>query len=273
MTDLPYIAAREVEHLMRWGAVADALWHGHKSARAEIGDTLFKVGDNALLSRAAWVPGLGIGTKVATVFPGNKARQPALPSTHAVCTLFDADTGVPSAIIDGALVTKWKTSGDSVLGARLLARPDAQVLVVVGAGLVAAALISAYTEVFAGLKKVLIWNRNFENAQALAARCNVDGKEVRAHPDLAGALAEADIVSCATMATEPVIRGEWVRPGTHVDLIGAYRPDMREADDTLISTASLFVDARETTLHDIGELAIPLAAGVITEADVRADLY
>lgn len=273
MSDLPYIAARDVEHLLSWRTVADALFDGHRHGRADIEDILFKHGDNALLNRAAWVPGLGLGTKTATVFPANKERDPPLPSIHAVCTLFDAETGQPSAVIDGALVTKWKTAGDSVLGARLLARGDARVLVVVGAGVVAASLVAAYSEVFPALDRVLIWNRTFDKAQALAAQFAGGGLTVEAHPDLAGALAEADIVSSATMATAPVLKGEWIRPGTHVDLIGAYRPDMREADDALISTASLFVDARETTLHDIGELAIPLAAGVIGEGDVRADLY
>jgi ornithine cyclodeaminase/alanine dehydrogenase-like protein (mu-crystallin family) len=241
------------------------LMAGHKLPRADIDDILFKHGDNALLNRAAWVQGAGIGIKTATIFPGN---VPDLPSIHAVFTLFDDQTGVPSAIIDGSMVTKWKTAGDSVLGARLLARADSKTLVVVGAGSVARSLIDAYREVFPGLEKIMVWNRTFANAKALAAE-----KGCLAVEDLEAALAETDIVTSATMSTQPVLKGDWIKPGTHVDLIGAYRPDMREGDDKLISMGDLFVDARETTLHDIGELAIPIANAVITEDFIKADFY
>ena len=221
-----------------------------------------------MLTRAAWVPGAGIGVKTATIFPDNASREPALPSVNAVFTLFDDETGVPTVLIDGILVTKWKTAGDSVLGSRLLARSDSEVLTIVGAGAVADSLIDAYRAVFPGLKRIIVWNRTFAKARALAEK-----KGVEAIEHLEDACGLADIISCATLSVDPVLNGEWVQPGTHVDLIGAYRPDMREADDSLIAKCRLFVDARETTIHDIGELTIPIATGVISESDVRGDLY
>ncbi|NVJ90468.1 MAG: ornithine cyclodeaminase [Methylocystaceae bacterium] len=268
MSSIPYISAEHVEDRLSWKAVGDAMIEGHKLARADIDDVLFKHGSDALLSRAAWIKGAGIGVKSATLFPENLNRVPKMPSIHAVFTLFDDTTGVPTAIIDGILVTKWKTAGDSVLGARLLARPDSKVLTIVGAGAVSESLIDAYREIFPKLERIVIWNRTYAKAQDLAARKNVEACE-----DLEEALGLADIVSSATMSVDPVLRGDWIKPGTHVDMIGAYSPDMREADDVLIKKGSLFVDARETTIHDIGELIIPIKNGVITENDVKGDLY
>jgi ornithine cyclodeaminase len=122
--------------------------------------------------------------------------------------------------------------------------------------------------VFPQLETIQIWNRTFAKAQQLAQEKNAIAIE-----SLPDALANADIVSCSTMSTEPVLQGDWIKAGTHVDLIGAYRPDMREADDSLLLKSSIFVDANETAIHDIGELAIPIKAGVITEEAVIADFY
>ena len=268
MSQIPFIQASNVEHLLSWQALSDALCNGHKRARADIDDILFKHGNNALLNRAAWITGAGIGIKTATVFPDNLKSDPALPSVHAIFTLFNDQTGVPVALIDGILVTKWKTAGDSILGSRLLARPDSEVLTIVGAGAVADSLIDAYRAAFPGLKRIIVWNRTFDKALQLAQEKNVEAMD-----NLEEACGLADIISSATMSSDPVIEGDWVKKGTHIDLIGAYRPDMREADDCLIAKSSVFVDARETTVHDIGELIIPIENGVITESDVKGDLY
>jgi len=265
---IPFINAEDVESHLSWLGLCDAFQAGHQVARADIDDILFKHGDNALLSRAAWIQGKGIGIKTATVFPNNVNLPTALPSVNAIFTLFDDETGLPSAIIDGKLVTKWKTAGDSAFAASLLARPDSKVLTIIGAGNVASSVIDAFRAVFPQLEKVQIWNRTFEKAQQLAAE-----KDAVAIKDLPEALSNADIVSSSTMATEPFIRGEWIKAGTHVDLIGAYRPDMREADDSLLLTSRIFVDARETAIHDIGELAIPIKEKVISEDVIVADFY
>ncbi len=265
MAALPYIAAADVEHLLDWTALADALAEGHRAPRPAIGDTFLSRGADTLLSRAAWIDGMGVAVKSVTVLPGNPAR--GLASVNGAMVLFEDATGLPLAVIDSALVTKWKTAGDSVLGARLLARPDSRRLLIVGAGAVAASLIEAYRAVFPGID-VTLWNRSADKARALA-----DSHGATVAEDLAGAVAEADIVSCATMARDPFLRGDWLRPGQHVDLIGAFKADMREADDDALRRSRVFVDSFETTLDHIGELKDPLARGVIARGDVLGDLY
>ncbi len=255
----------EGEARLDWLGLIGAMAAGHRLPKAEIADTFLYRRQDTLLNRAAWIDGLGIATKSATIFPGNLASgKPAV--NGGVCLYSDAD-GTLSAMIDFHLVTKWKTAGDSLLAASRLARPDSEVVLIVGAGTVARSLREAYGALFPDAR-FLIWNRTPAKAEALAGETGMEA--VR---DLAAAVAEADIVSCATMSMEPVLHGEWLRPGQHIDLIGAYRPDMREADDAALKRARIFVDSYDTTLHHIGELRIPLEQGLISEADVIADYY
>jgi ornithine cyclodeaminase len=258
---VPYIRAEDVEHLLDWNDLADALLSGHRMAAPEISDQFLHRGGDTLLSRAAWIDGVGVAVKSVTVMPDNAAR--GLPSVHGAMVLFEDKTGQVEAVIDSALVTKWKTAGDSVLGARLLARPDSKRLLIVGSGTVAASLIEAYSAVFPNIE-ISVWARTKAKAEGLG---------VPVVDDLEAAVREADIVSCATMATDPIIKGEWLQAGQHLDLIGAFKADMREADDLALQRAKVFVDSRATTVHHIGELMIPIANGAISEGDVLADLY
>ena len=258
---VPYIRAEDVEYLLDWNDLADALLAGHRMATPEISDQFLHRGGDTLLSRAAWIDGVGVAVKSVTVMPDNAAR--GVPSVHGAMVLFEDKTGQVEAVIDSALVTKWKTAGDSVLGARLLARPDSKRLLIVGAGTVAASLIEAYSAVFPNIE-ISVWNRTKTKAEGLG---------VPVVDDLAKAVHEADIISCATMASEPVIKGEWLREGQHLDLIGAFKADMREADDLAMQRASIFVDSRATTVGHIGELMIPIANGAILAGDVMGDLY
>ena len=169
-----------------------------------------------------------IGVRAQALRPNSLGIRNAgrgLPSVHGALVVFDDATGAVRAVIDSALVTKWKTAADSILGARLLARPDSRRLLILGAGAVAASLIEAYRAEFPGIE-VTLWNRSPERARALAAEYGAAVAE-----DLPAAVAAADIVSSATMSTRPILRGAWLRPGQHLDLIGAYKADMREADD------------------------------------------
>ncbi len=249
-----------------WLGLTDAIAAGHELPKAEITDGFLYRGDDTLLNRAAWIDGLGLAVKSATVFPGNAARGE--PSINGGVSLYADDTGVLEAIVDFHLVTKWKTAGDSLLAARRLARPDSEVILIVGAGTVAASLVEAYRAGFPGAR-FLVWNRTVERAAELAERFD----DVTAVEDLESAVGQADIVTCATMSTEPVLRGAWLKPGTHVDLIGAYRPDMREADDAALRRARVFVDSRDTTVGHIGEIKDPIARGVITADAIVADYY
>lgn len=249
-----------------WLALTDALAAGHDHPRAEVADVFLHEGDNTLLNRSAWIAGLGLAVKCATIFPGN--RDKGQPAIGGAVNLFSGQDGTLEAILDFQLVTKWKTAGDSLLAARRLARPDSRNILIVGAGTVGHSLASAYGAAFPDAQ-FTIWNRSPAGAEAFRAI----HPEVSIASDLRRAVAEADIITCATMSTEPVIRGTWLQPGQHIDLIGAYRPDMREADDTVLQRARIFVDSLETTIGHIGELKIPIAAGAIAETDVVADYY
>lgn len=253
----------EAERHLDWIALTDALVAGHRLPKAVIADTLLHRGQDRLLSRAAWIDGMGSLVKVATVFPGNPAR--GLPSVNGSVTLYSDATGEPEAMLDFHLVTKWKTAGDSLLAARRLARSDSKAILIVGAGTVAASLVEAYGAAFPEARFTL-WSRTTASAEALAENVGADVTD-----DLQGAVAAADIISCATMAREPVIRGAWLQPGQHLDLIGAFTPEMREADDAAMARGHVFVDSYDTTLDHIGELVAPLKSGAISRADVKAD--
>ncbi|MDZ4395872.1 ornithine cyclodeaminase [Cypionkella sp.] len=260
------IVGPEAEALLSWQGLCEAFEAGHRLPRAEINDLFLYRGADTLLDRAAWIDGLGSLVKVATVVPGNAAR--GLPSIHGAVNLFNDQTGVLEALVDFHLVTKWKTAGDSLLSASKLARKDSRNILLVGAGTVARSMISAYSALFPDAK-FSIWNRSPAGAEAMAA---ADGR-VTAVTDLAAAVRAADVICTATMSKEPLLKGEWLQPGQHIDLIGAYTPAMREADDEVMRRASVFVDSRATTVHHIGELKDPIARGVISEADIKADFY
>jgi ornithine cyclodeaminase len=205
--------------------------------------------------------------KIVHVAPGNGAR--GLPAVQAVYLLSDAATGQPLAMLDGGELTDRRTAAASTLAGRFLARPDSRRLLVLGAGRVGAALAEAWCDRFP-IEDAAIWSRNPAHARALADR-------LRAHGLPARATAEADprgfdIVSAATLSEQPLVRGAAVGPGTHVDLVGAFRPSMRESDGALLARATLVVDTRAGALAEAGDLVQAVAEGAITEAHVVAEL-
>ncbi|MBC5781351.1 ornithine cyclodeaminase family protein [Ramlibacter sp. USB13] len=216
----------------------------------------------------AWIPGRYYGVKTINIAPANAAR--GLPGLHASYLLYDGTTGVPLALLDGDAITHRRTAAASALAARWLAREDAAHLLVVGAGQIARLLPAAYRAV-RPIAQVSVWARDAAKARALAADLQRQGMPATAVSDLQAACAQADIVSCATLATEPIVQGAWLRPGTHLDLIGSFTPAMREADDACFAGASLYVDTEEA-LKKSGELLGPMARGVIAPSDVRGTL-
>ena len=256
----------EGEAHLDWLALCDAFEAGHKLPRAEIADTFLYRDPDTMLNRAAWIDGLGMAVKTATIFPGNPDR--GAPMINGAVNLYDDAGGTLSALVDFHLVTKWKTAGDSLLAARRLARPDSRKILIVGAGTVGRSLWQAYGAAFPQAE-FTVWNRSPEGAARFAGDC----PGVTVAEDLQAAVEQADIVTSATMSTEPLLKGGWLQPGQHIDLIGAYRPDMREADDTALQRARIFVDSCDTTLGHIGELRIPLETGAITRDDVVSDYY
>ena len=226
----------------------------HKLAPAHLGEMWTQSDDgNGLLARTGFVPGSGLGVKIATVFPSNVS----LPSVHTVYVLFDPDDGQEQAVIASNALTWFKTACDSGLGSRQLSREDSGHLVMVGAGAMAPHGIRAHRAARPSIERVTIWNRTRHRAEALAATLVGD---ITVTDDLQTAIESADIVSCATMTVQPLIKGEWLRPGTHVDAMGALKPNMREVDDEVLRRARVFVDSRDSTFEHIGELKIPLAA-------------
>ncbi|MGB2376720.1 MAG: ornithine cyclodeaminase family protein [Luminiphilus sp.] len=268
-TKLRILGPELTEHL-NWADAVEALRRGHTFPRATVSDMLIPMADGELLTRSAVIPGLGAGTKSVTIRPDNPALLPPAPSVQGLFTLFDEGRGHPVGLIDGALLTFWKTVADSLLGASYLAPNDAKSLAVIGTGPIAKGLLEGYVTFYPDLTDIRIWGRTQERAQAIADEVTFPLEVCDTAED---AIRGADIVTSATASKSPVIKGDWVKPGAHVDLVGAHAPDMREGDDALISHSSVFVDSRETVLEHIGELRIPISQKVISLADVKGDLY
>jgi alanine dehydrogenase len=236
--------------------------------------------DATLLMMPAWsasaagapTAGAYIGVKLVTVFPGNGQR--GLPAVQGTYLLSSAETGVPLALIDGPSLTAWRTAAASALASRHLSSPDTAAMLMVGAGALAPYLIRAHASV-RPIGHVSIWNRSPAPAAALAATLQriLPAIRITVADDLESAVRAADLVSCATISSTPLIQGAWLKPGSHLDLVGAFRPDMREADDACAARARIWVDTRAGGLHEAGDIVMPLAAGVIREADVLGDLF
>jgi ornithine cyclodeaminase len=255
----------DAEGLLDWVDLTEAMIAGHRLPEARIGDTFLYRGNDTLLCRSAWIDGLGIAVKTGAVFPGN--RSVGKPTIMGVVNLFSDADGSLEAMLDFGLVTKWKTAADSLLSARLLARPGSRRFLLVGAGVVARSMVEAYRAVFPAAE-FTVWSRTEASARSFAAET---GASVAT--DLESAVRNAEVIATATMTGEPLIRGAWLQPGTHLDLIGAYTPAMREVDNDAMARARVFVDARATTVHHIGELMTPIAQGAMRESDVLGDFY
>src|SRR5688500_18524002 len=230
------VSAAEVDRALTFPAPVDALAdafrgdvvvpvrHHHEIERAQAGGTL--------LLMPAWTgatsPESFLGVKIVSVFPDNGAR--GLPSVIGTYLLMDGATGAPLAALDGTRLTLWRTAAASALAARYLAGADATSMVMVGAGALAPFLIRAHMSQ-RPIREVTVWNRRPETAHRLSATLAAEGLPVRAAEDLETAVREADIVSCATLATAPLVKGAWLKAGAYLDLVGAFKPGMREADD------------------------------------------
>ncbi len=225
-------------------------------------------GTGSLLLMPAWEDGELIGVKTVTYFPSNAGT--AVPSVNAVCVLFDGRTGEPRAVLDGDELTDRRTAAVSALAASYLARADAARLLVVGTGRLSPNMARAHAAV-RPLAGVEIWGRRLEAAESVVEQLRAGGYPAEASTDLDASIGRADIVSCVTGATSPLVRGELLAPGTHLDLVGSFRPDMRESDDGAAGRATIFVDTVAGASMS-GDLAQPLADGVITEASIIADL-
>jgi ornithine cyclodeaminase len=267
LSSLPIVDGAEVARLLPYAALVDALDAAHLEPEALVRRVVYGPdgSEQGFMGLPAWVPGQAIGIKLVTIFPENTGP---LPTIQAVYVLFDGTDGRPLALIDGTELTYRKTACDSALGSRYLSRPDARTLLMVGAGGLGEHLVGAHRAVRPSIERVLVWNRGRARAEELAARVGATVVD-----DLDAAVAEADVISTATRAKQPLIKGALLREGTHLDLVGSYLPDEREIDDDVIRRARIFVDSRLAPLHECGDLVIPMQAGLLTEDDIVADLY
>jgi ornithine cyclodeaminase len=219
---------------------------------------------------AATSAGGYVGIKIVTVSPDN--NQIGKPAVMGLYLLLDGRTGEPRALIDGQRLTQWRTACASALAAGYLAREDASRLLIVGAGALSQFLAKAHSAA-RPIRDVRIWNRTAENAEKAAADLRAGGVAAQAVDDLDAEVAEADIISCCTITSTPLVKGALLKPGAHLDLVGGFTPAMREADDDAVRRATVFVDTRGGATKEAGDIVQPLASGVLKPEKIAGDLY
>ncbi len=270
------VSADDIQNILTYRALIDALADAFKSDIAvppRHHHTIPQPGTDAtLLLMPAWKVGEEsfIGCKIVTVFPDNAKVQ--RPSVHGQYLLMSGETGEPLALLDGRTLTAWRTACASALAARYLAREDASHLAMVGAGALAPHLIRAHASV-RPIKRVSLWNRTRARAISLGFGMAVAGIEVDIAETLEEAVKEADIVSCATLSPQPLIKGAWLKKGAHLDLVGGFTPKMREADDQAVKRARIFVDTRAGAAKEAGDIVVPMRKKIIDAKAVKGDLF
>jgi alanine dehydrogenase len=277
MTDnIPFLPAGRVDALLDYPGLVDALrqafagnWtvpirhhHGIPMPEGESAQTL--------LLMPAWEAGHSIGIKIVTITPGNGARH--LPAVQGLYLLLDGLTGEPKALIDGKALTVRRTAAASALAAGYCARADAKTHLMIGAGALSRPLIEAHRAT-RPITRSLLWARDIRKAEAQAASLAAAGISVEVAPDLETAVKAADIISTGTLSREPLVKGAWLRPGQHLDLVGAFLPDMRESDDDAVRRATVFVDTREGALKEAGDIVCAIKSGALTPERIAADLH
>ena len=244
-----------------WAEVTSPLRHHHHMANEG-------KPDDVILLMPAWRDQGWGGIKLVNVHPGNSEKGlPALSSTYL---LFDRETGQHELILDGGELTSRRTAAASALAAKKLARPDSRRLLVVGAGRVGSNIPYAYLAALP-IKEIEVWDLTASNAERLAADLKANGIAAAISGDLEAAAGRADVISCATLAREPILMGDWLKPGQHVDLIGSFMPDMREADDVAIRRSRVFIDTEHAKVES-GDVKVPLETSVISENDILGTL-
>lgn len=259
-----------LEAAFRTGAISPPRHHHTVRLEGRPEATLLLMPAWTASAPGAETAGRYIGIKQVTVFPDNsRLGKPAISGTYI---LLSTETGEPLAIIDAPMLTVWRTAAASALAARYLARPDASRMLMVGAGALGPYLVRAHASV-RPLREVMLWNRTREKAKTLKQKLVGTGLSVTVVDDLEQAARRADVISTATISSTPLIHGAWLKPGCHVDCVGAFRPDMRETDDEVVRRARIWVDTMAGGLSEAGDVVMPLKAGIIRESDIQGDLF
>jgi ornithine cyclodeaminase len=259
-----------LESAFRMGAIAPPRHHHTIELAGRPAATLLLMPAWSSSSPGAGTAGRYIGIKSVTVFPdAAKFGKPAVQGTYL---LLSTETGEPLALMDAPRLTVWRTAAASALAARYLAPAKASRMLLVGAGALGAYLVRAHVSI-RPIREVAIWNRTPANAQRLATRLAAEGLAASATENLEWAVRCADLISTATLSSTPLIHGAWLKPGTHLDCVGAFKPDMRETDDEVARRARIWVDTREGATREAGDIVQPLKTGVIEESKIEGDLY
>jgi ornithine cyclodeaminase len=270
------VSADDIQKALTYRALIDALAEAFRSdieVPVRHHHTIPQPGTDAtLLLMPAWNDDAErfIGCKIVTVFPDNAKAQ--RPSVHGQYLLLSGETGESLAMMDGRALTAWRTACASALASRYLSREESSHLVMVGAGALAPHLIRAHASV-RPIKRVSLWNRTKARAISLGFGIALAGIEVDIAEDLEAAVGDADIVSCATLAAEPLIKGAWLRKGAHLDLVGGFTPKMREADDQAVKRSRIFVDTRAGAAKEAGDIVVPLKKKIIDAKAIKGDLF
>ena len=269
------ISADTIQEITEFKSLIDALHdgftskietpmrHHHDYANPEVGV------DSTLLLMPSWEAGKNLGVKIVTVSPENGRLD--LPSIQGTYLLFNAIDGTIRSIIDGKALTVKRTAATSALAARFLSNPDSKSLLMIGTGALSPNLIEAHCAV-RPINKVYVWGRSLEKAKAIQKQLDFLQVEIVPVTDLDAIIPLVDIISCATLSSDPIIKGALLRPGQHIDLVGAYKKDMREADDDVIVRGSVFIDTFQGGLKESGDIVIPLESGILQEEEICADL-
>ena len=267
-----FIDGAEVRRVLSFPMLIAGLEAAHRRPKIEVQDGHLGSEKELYFVRHAVDRGRYMASKLITSFPANLAGG-ELPAVQAVCVLFDGANGRPLAVIDGTEITYWRTAADSALGAKFLAPPNPEVMLVVGAGEMSRWLVRAHRAARPSLKRVMIWNCTPERAAMVASQLQSEGVDAIAVHDLVAATREADLISTCTRSHEPLIQGRNLKPGVHFDLVGGYTPQTREADDEAARRSLVFVDRREFAFDGVGDILQPIASGAIKATDVLGDHY
>jgi len=270
------VSADEINRALDFSALIDALDDAFRAEirippRAHV--AIPRPGAEAtLLLMPAWTEGGAesfVGIKAIAIFPTNLAL--GIPSLTGSYMLLSGETGIPLAIMDGGLLTRWRTAAASALAARYLAREDAAQHLIIGAGALAPFFAKAHASA-RPIREISIWNRTARRAEEVAVALRAQGFPAQPAADLEAAVRRADIVTCLTGADRPVLQGAWLKAGAHVDLVGGFKPTMRESDDETLTRSRVYVDTRHA-MEEAGDLLDPLQRGVIVESDIQGDLF
>ena len=225
---------------------------------------------STLLLMPAWEAGAYLGVKVITVSPHNGKYD--LPAVQGSYLLFDAVKGLPLAQIEAKTLTALRTAAASALASSYLSHPDSTSLLMIGTGALAPNLIRAHASI-RSLDRVFVWGRRPHRAAAIVESLQDASFHIEAVETIEEVIREADIISCATLSPTPLVYGDHLRTGQHLDLVGSFKPNMREADDETVRRASIFVDVRDSAPNESGDLAIPIQRRILTRASIKADLF